>query len=117
MQQRDIAIIIGVVVLVVLLAGILGGGMMMGPWMMGPGMMGWGGFGFSPLWGIVMLIFWLLVIGGIVLLAVWLFRQFVPTEVAERREGRALEILRERYARGEITREEYEQMRRDLEGR
>ncbi|MHB1005000.1 MAG: SHOCT domain-containing protein [Chloroflexota bacterium] len=29
-------------------------------------------------------------------------------------EGRALEILKERYARGEITRDEYEQMRRDL---
>jgi uncharacterized membrane protein len=26
----------------------------------------------------------------------------------------ALEILRERYAKGEITREQYEQMRRDL---
>jgi putative membrane protein len=30
--------------------------------------------------------------------------------------GRALEILKERYARGEITREEYEDRRRDLEG-
>ena len=27
-----------------------------------------------------------------------------------------LEILKARYARGEISREEYEQMRRDLEG-
>jgi putative membrane protein len=31
--------------------------------------------------------------------------------------SRAMEILKERYARGEITREQYEQMRRDLEGR
>jgi uncharacterized membrane protein len=29
--------------------------------------------------------------------------------------GSALEILKERYARGEITREEYQDMRRDLE--
>jgi putative membrane protein len=29
--------------------------------------------------------------------------------------GNALEILKERYARGEITREEYQDMRRDLE--
>jgi putative membrane protein len=27
-----------------------------------------------------------------------------------------LEALKERYARGEVTREEYEQVRRDLEG-
>jgi putative membrane protein len=30
------------------------------------------------------------------------------------RAGRALDVLQERYARGEITREEYEQMKRDL---
>jgi putative membrane protein len=29
--------------------------------------------------------------------------------------GSALEILKERYARGEISREEYQDMRRDLE--
>jgi putative membrane protein len=29
--------------------------------------------------------------------------------------NRPLEILKERYARGEITREEYEELRRDLE--
>jgi putative membrane protein len=29
--------------------------------------------------------------------------------------GSALEILKERYARGEITREEYQDMRRDLD--
>jgi putative membrane protein len=28
--------------------------------------------------------------------------------------GRALEILKNRYARGEITREEYQEMRKDL---
>ena len=28
--------------------------------------------------------------------------------------GRALDVLQERYARGEITREQYEQMKRDL---
>lgn len=31
-----------------------------------------------------------------------------------RREDRALEILRERYARGEIDQETYERMKRDL---
>jgi putative membrane protein len=36
--------------------------------------------------------------------------------VSERTGRRALEILEERYARGEIQREEYLQKRRDLEG-
>lgn len=33
---------------------------------------------------------------------------------APKRADRALEILRERYARGEIDRETYERMKRDL---
>ena len=113
MQGRDIAIVVGILVLVILLLGLLGGGMMMGP-----GMMGWGGFGFFPWWGILMLLFWALVIGGGALLLVWLFRQGRPPEAPPGPHGpQALDILRERYARGEITREQYQQMRRDLEER
>jgi putative membrane protein len=109
-QARDIAIIIGVVALVILLFALLGGGMM------GPGMMGWGGF--SPWWGVLMMLFWLLVIAGIVLLVIWLFRQGTPAAAGPGgSSARALDILRERYARGEISRDEYEQMRRDIEGR
>ncbi|MCL5959189.1 MAG: SHOCT domain-containing protein [Chloroflexi bacterium] len=117
MQGRDIATIILVIVLVLLLFSLLGGGMMM--W---PGMMGWEGWGawggFSPFWGIVMLLFWVLVIAGVVSLVVWLFQQGRPSEVGPTTpRTRALDILRERYARGEITRDEFEQMRRDLEGK
>ncbi len=115
MQGRDIAIVIGAVVLVLLLLSLLGGGMMMGGGMMGPGMMGWGGFGYNPLWGILMLLFWVLIIGGVALLAIWLLRQGQPLMGAP--STQALNILNERYARGEITREQYEQMRRDIEGR
>lgn len=40
------------------------------------------------------------------------FNQPGPTATSQS----PLEILKARYARGEISREEYEQMRRDLEG-
>ena len=109
--KEGISIIIGAIVLVVLLFGLLGRGMMMG-WM-GPGMMGWGGY-FNPIGILLMLVFWALAIGGIALLVLWLIRQ---AGAAGPGEGRALEVLRERYARGEITREQYEQMRRDLQER
>jgi putative membrane protein len=118
MRGRDIALVTGLVILVVLLFGLLGGGMMGygggAPWggWMGPGMMG--GYGFGG--GILMLVFWVLVIGGIVLLAVRLFGQN-PSEVSSGQQGsgdRALDTLRERYARGEITKEQFDQMRKDL---
>jgi putative membrane protein len=59
---------------------------------------------------VLMALFWVLVILALVALAKWL---------SASRDGpparRPLDILQERYARGEITREEYEQTRRDLE--
>ncbi len=78
---------------------------MMGGW-------GWGWGVANPLWGILMFLFWLLIIGGIVLLVVWGVRQVRPEAPAGRRP---LDIVKERYARGELTREQYDQMRRDLE--
>lgn len=82
--------------------------------MAGGGMMGWGGFGFGSFWWLIMLLFWVLVIGGVVLLVAALVRQAPASDTGG---SRALEILRERYARGELTREQYEQMRRDLTAR
>ena len=111
MRGRDVAIVIGAVVLIVLLFGLLGGGMMMGP-----GMMGWG-YGFNPLGWIVMLLLWALIISGIALLAIWLIREAGPSMAAPTGYARAIDILKERYARGEITREQYEEMRREIEGR
>ena len=77
--------------------------------MMGDGG-GWGmGFGW-----IFMILFWALVILAIVALAKWLFSASGfggPGASAKA----PLDILKERYARGEISREQYEQMRRDLE--
>jgi putative membrane protein len=71
------------------------------------GNMGWG-----PGWGLFgflhMTLWWVLLILGIVVLAKWLFS-------GGRRSGTdALEVLKERYARGEIQKEEFEQKKRDL---
>lgn len=69
---------------------------------------GWMGMG-----GPFMLIFWVLLIVGAVLLVRWLLAHANGPDRGQRRT--ALDILQERYARGEIGREEYEQKRRDLD--
>lgn len=113
MAEATRSVMLLIVVAIVLLVGLplLGGVLMMGG-MMGPGMMGgwWGGG--NPWWMLLPLLFWVLVLVGIGLLAVWAVQQLAPSPA---RGQHALDILKERYARGELTREQYEQMRRDLE--
>jgi len=70
----------------------------------------WGAWGFGML--VIMAIFWGLIITGLVLGIRWLVRLDGPG-----RRDAALDILRERYARGEIDREEFESRRRDLKSR
>ncbi len=76
---------------------------------------GFGGFGM-----LFMLLFWILVAG----LVVWALAQFLP-EVAERTSANgsitsdswqdsALDVLQQRYARGELSKAEYDDMRREL---
>jgi putative membrane protein len=79
--------------------------------MWGADMMGWGG-GWGWSWfGIVhMVLWWFLIILGIVVLAKWLFGG--GGRGAE--SDRALTILRERFARGEIDKQEFDARRRDL---
>lgn len=110
-----------IIVLVLVLAVLLLGGAGMMGWggfgMMGPGMMGgyggmMSGWGYNPIGWLVSLVFWALVIGGVVWLVVWLARTAGGTP----RSDSAIEILRARYARGEITKEQFDQMRKDLEG-
>lgn len=70
---------------------------------------GWGGLGM-----ILAVIFWGIVLYGLFLL----FRSFAASknpDAARSSRRDALEILKERYARGEITREEYLDMKKDLE--
>ncbi|HET9589023.1 MAG TPA: SHOCT domain-containing protein [Anaerolineales bacterium] len=60
------------------------------------------------------LILVLVIVGGIAYALGWRpqFNQNGPSQTKET----PLELLKERYARGEISRDEYDQMRRDLEG-
>ena len=74
-------------------------------------MSNWGGWGMG-LGGPFMLLFWVLVIVGIFVLVKWFAGQ--SSSRRDAREKTALEILQERYARGEIDRDEYEQKKRDL---
>ncbi|MGE5087815.1 MAG: SHOCT domain-containing protein [Candidatus Levyibacteriota bacterium] len=81
----------------------------------GPGMMG--GYGWGGGWGfgvVGMLLWWVLIILGIVLLAKWLYRG--SRGGGQGTANRAMEILRERYARGEIDKQEFEERKRDLGG-
>lgn len=68
---------------------------------------------------LLMLLFW----GGLIALAVFAIRALTRSDsrrLAEQASSPgstsngALEILKERYARGEITKDQYESMRRDL---
>ncbi len=78
-----------------------------GPWAWHYGMMGGG-------WGILMMmvsmvLFWGIIIGGIVLLVRYIFPQ-----TGVKASDDALDILKNRYARGEIGKEEFEAKKRDI---
>jgi putative membrane protein len=63
-----------------------------------------------PVWGFMGVAFWILLIGLIVLIA-----RGMPTTGGDSR-GPAVRLLEERYARGEITREEFLERRAVLDG-
>lgn len=79
-------------------------------------MMGFG-MGFGVIGLLFMLLFWI----GLILLAVWLVRvvfsgisRNTSSTPPSKKSSSALEILAQRYARGEITREQYEIMKEDI---
>ena len=118
---RRLLLAVGLFVVVALSLSALMGGMMgpgfasdqtgQGPF--GPGMMRghgwmWGlGMGFG---GLVMLAFWGVVIVGVILLV-----RSVSGAQGGLWHETPLNLLKRRYAAGQITREQYEQMRKDLE--
>ena len=87
-----------------------------------PGMMGMG-FGMRPFFGagpwfwgfgVLKALIWV----GLIMLAIGWFRRASDYSAPDQPSGRdlsALEILKRRYAAGEISREQYDEMRRVLE--
>ncbi len=62
----------------------------------------------------IMAAFWIALIVGILFLIRWLIASSRQRRRAIRSEDPALDILRARYARGEVSKEEFEQKRKDL---
>jgi putative membrane protein len=101
---------------VALILGIFGTGIPLAAWAQErPYEYGWG----HPMWGawgpwgigmmLMMLVFWGLIIVGVVLGIRWLVTQGKGPQ-----GDSPLDILKRRYARGEINKEEFEAKKRDL---
>jgi len=102
---RIVLIVLAVIVLFPLLMMVFAMPMM--GWWWGGGMTG----GFSPLWGIGMMLVWLVVLVGIGYL---LYRGLVGGVGSSLTSDRALEELRVAYARGDLSDEEFEERRAKL---
>lgn len=66
-------------------------------------------------WGLLMMALMVLFWGGLIILVVWAILRLTrnhKTQAPGKQD--ALAIARERYARGEITREQFEQLKKDL---
>jgi putative membrane protein len=77
----------------------------------GPQMMGWGGMIFGPIFMILVLA---LVIAVAVLLVRWLGGSSLTATPHQPPARTPLDVLKERFARGEIDKEEFEERRRIL---
>lgn len=71
-------------------------------------------FGFFPLGGlgwIFMALWWILIVAGIVALIKWLISE---SHNVRTHEKSPLDILKQRYAKGEIDKKEFENRKKDL---
>ena len=123
MNSRRVVIGIGVALLVLLVVALFVGAMMSGRtgYGMGPGMMA----GFRQPFGahmfggwIVMVLFWLLVLGGLALVVSHFVRQGqMPAskdETPALKSETPLDIAKRRYASGEIDGDEFERIKQSL---
>ena len=69
------------------------------------------GYGGGIWSGLLMLLFWVLLIGGIVVAV----RYMTAGGRLEQGE-KPMDILKARYAKGEVTKTEFEQLKKDLQG-
>jgi len=117
--MKTLALIVGLALVIGVPFYVIAGRAQTGPWMMGPGigmgpgMMG-GGYGMGWIWTIIMFAFWIAVIVGVIFLIRWLAITMRTGGQSARLEDSALEILKRRYARGEINKEEFEEKKKDL---
>ena len=85
------------------------------------------GYGYGPQWGMMGgyggyggfgMIIWIVILIAIVALVVWLVRSPAASGMhyLVPRRSSGLDVLEERYARGEINRDEYLQKKKDIGG-
>ena len=109
MRNRNVIIVIIAAVLAVLLFGGMGmmsfgqNGMM--------GRFGAMGFGYSPLGMVMPMLLWILMLGGGALLVAWLVQRGGPSQSASTAGESPLHILKLRFAKGEITKEQFDEMK------
>jgi putative membrane protein len=118
---RNIFAILGIVLLVVIVVGVgafllLSRSLAVGYRMMGPGVGIMRGFGFPWGGGLVAILFFLLLVGGIFWLAALPGRRVEPPQSTSTLPApeAPLDILKRRYAQGEITKEQFDQIKQDL---
>ncbi|MCL4417412.1 MAG: SHOCT domain-containing protein [Actinobacteria bacterium] len=76
-------------------------------------MWGWPMMAFGGIGMILSFVFFVLIVIGIILLIVWLVKR-TGNNITDKTGKHSLEILKERYAKGEITKEQYDDMKKEL---
>ena len=106
--------IIGVLIVIAIVVAMLGFSRWTGPNMMSTGMMG-RGMSLGWMWGSMFLIpilFVVLILLGVYYVAIG-FKE--GTQSTGKTGGKSLEILKERYAKGELNTEEFQKMKEQLQ--
>lgn len=80
------------------------------PGVMSPGMMGWSGFGYGWMQGLS----WPVLIVLVGLVALGTYYVVSGCCAPETNGDRSLEILRERFAKGELTEEQFRRMKAEI---
>ena len=107
-DRNSIWVILLLILLVALFAGPF---MFMGGWLMGPDMMGSRRYGYGFSWvGMLFQTLLFLVFLGLIAFGIY----YLMGGGRRTNSGRYLEILKERYAKGEITKDEYERIKQEL---